>query len=233
MFGYIASFLGFQGQSHSANDNEGNHSVSCEGYGYSLPDPAVRLRLSRTNDSVVRIFGHPPQEDYPEAMDYPGSTMGTEGPPFVHYLYNPGPACLKYVMGDNNWRSQLISGHQSRLRFLEGDVLLRPALVRAKENSAFRTVAKSLKQQEDMKDVCRVLEESGAHFHALIEDCSEAAELNLVHPAQASTIRLRGCLGAHAGQLERSRSVRDLPCCQEKSEAARRHGGCVSCAEGV
>jgi hypothetical protein len=291
MFGYIASFLGFQGQSHSTNDNEGNHSASCEGYGYSLPDPAVRLRLSRTNDSVVRIFGHPPQEDYPEAMNYPGSTMGTEGPPFVHYLYNPGPACLKYVMGDNNWRSRLTSGHQSRLRFLEGDVLLRPAfsgnsddtchsvadddpaveaeerahslrmrrcgavaifsendigdyetgwlyppggreylfgwpksggvwvlrapsrdprpetlvgvrqtqqesmdsnMVRAKENRAFLAVAKSLKQQEDMEDVCRVLEESGAHFHALIEDCSEAAELNLVYPAQASTIRLRG-----------------------------------------
>jgi hypothetical protein len=293
MFSYIASFLGYQGQSNSTNDNEDIHSVSCEGYGYSLPDPAVRLRLSSTDDSIVRIFGHPPQEDYPEAMHYPGSTMGTEGPPFVHYLYNPGPACLKYVMGDNNnWRSQLRSDHQSRLKFLEGDVLLRPAysgnsddtccsavdddpavkaeeqahslrmrrcgavaifaendigdyecgwlyppptghhylfgwpksggvwvlrapsigprpelpvgvrqtqqesmdsnMERAKENRAFRTVAKSSKQQEDMEDVCRVLEESGAHFHALIEDCSEAVELNLVHPAQASTIRLRG-----------------------------------------
>jgi hypothetical protein len=78
MFGYIASFLGFQGQNteNSSTDVEsGPNHVSCEGYGYSLPDPAVRLRLSSTNDSVVRIFGHPPQEDYPEAMHYPGSTI--------------------------------------------------------------------------------------------------------------------------------------------------------------
>jgi hypothetical protein len=253
MFGYIASFLGFQGQNSSTDVESGPNHVSCEGYGYSLPDPAVRLRLSSTNDSLVRIFGHPPQEDYPEAMHYPGSTMGTEGPPFVHYLYNPGPACVRYVMGDN-WRSQLISGHQSRLRFLAGDVVLRPAFSGNSDDTCHSAVdddpavqaeerAHSLRMrrcgavaifsendigdyetgwlcppakhsylfgwpksggvwvlrapwgdplQEDMEDVCRVLEESGAQFHVLTENYPEVAEFNLVSPAQASTIRLQG-----------------------------------------
>jgi len=65
-------------------------------------------------------------------------------------------------------------------------------MARAKEDRAFRTVAKTLKRQEDMQDVCRVLEESGAQFHALIETRPEAVEFNLVYPAQASTIGLQG-----------------------------------------
>lgn len=30
-----------------------------------------------------------------------------------------------------------------------------------------------------MEDVCRVLEEAGARFYAVIEDCPEAVDLNL------------------------------------------------------
>ena len=40
-------------------------------------------------------------------------------------------------------------------------------------------LAKKVNRQEDMEDVCRVLEEAGARFYAVIEDCPEAVELNL------------------------------------------------------
>jgi hypothetical protein len=43
----------------------------------------------------------------------------------------------------------------------------------------YEALAERLKRQEDMEDVCRVLEESEAQFFARIEDCSEAVELNL------------------------------------------------------
>jgi hypothetical protein len=274
MFNYIASFLGFQGQGNSTNVSRDSYVTSCV-YGHTIPDPAVRLRISST-DSAVRIFGHPPQEDYPEVMRYPPPTFGTDGP-YVHYLYNPSKASLSYIMGDD-WRSQLRSDHPPRPKALpyDGDVVLRPSvsksdkgtchfppdddlaaqteerahslrmrrcgavaicsesdmsryeseradyvqdylfgwpdgggvwvlrapwlsaetkppvgarrpdeeimesnLKRARERRVFRNIAKTLKQQEDMEDVCRVLEESGAQYHATIDDCPEAVELNL------------------------------------------------------
>jgi hypothetical protein len=44
---------------------------------------------------------------------------------------------------------------------------------------AFDVLEKRLKRQEDMEDVCRVLEEFEAQFYATIADCPEAIELNL------------------------------------------------------
>jgi hypothetical protein len=43
----------------------------------------------------------------------------------------------------------------------------------------YEALAERLKRQEDMEDVCRVLEESETQFFARIEDCPEAVELNL------------------------------------------------------
>jgi hypothetical protein len=43
----------------------------------------------------------------------------------------------------------------------------------------YEALAERLKRQEDMEDVCRVLDESEAQFFARIEDCPEAVELNL------------------------------------------------------
>lgn len=40
-------------------------------------------------------------------------------------------------------------------------------------------LTKKLNRQEDMEDVCRVLEEAGAHFYAVIEDSPEAVEMKL------------------------------------------------------
>jgi hypothetical protein len=47
---------------------------------------------------------------------------------------------------------------------------------RDKDNMA---IADKLNQQEDMEGVSRVLEEAGARFYPVIEDCPEAVELNL------------------------------------------------------
>jgi len=51
-----------------------------------------------------------------------------------------------------------------------------------KKNEVFdryEALARRLKRQEDMEDVCRVLEESEARFFARIDDCPEAVGLNL------------------------------------------------------
>ena len=40
-------------------------------------------------------------------------------------------------------------------------------------------LADKVNRQEDMEDVCRVLEEAGARYYAVIEDCPEAVEMNL------------------------------------------------------
>jgi hypothetical protein len=101
MFSYIASFLGFQGQ-NTTNADPKAHFVSCEGYGYTLPDHAVRLRVSSRNGKKdkVRIFGYPPQEDFTGTMAYPPGDMVMMSPPapqigaggpYIHYLYDPGP----------------------------------------------------------------------------------------------------------------------------------------------
>lgn len=47
---------------------------------------------------------------------------------------------------------------------------------RDKDNMA---IADKMNQQEDMEGVSRVLEEAGARFYPVIEDCPEAVELNL------------------------------------------------------
>jgi hypothetical protein len=286
MFNYIASVLGFQGQSNTTNIHKDNHSVSCEGYGYTLPDHAVRLRVSSRsgNKEKVRIFGYPPQEDYTESMQYlpgdmlypPEPQIGVSGP-YVHYLYHAGPACERYVMGAN-WRSQLRSDYPARGRGIlrGGDVVLRPTasmnsnetrhsvtdedpaaqaeerahslrmrrcgavaifsendiidyeterpyplskylfgwpkgggvwVLRApwldappkpklseckddwelmeanmkegEEYEVYLALVENVRRQEDMGDVCRVLEESGAHFYATTDQSPEAVEFNL------------------------------------------------------
>lgn len=52
-------------------------------------------------------------------------------------------------------------------------------LERLQRYEANIALADKVNRQEDMEDVCRVLEEAGARFYALIEDCPEAVELNL------------------------------------------------------
>jgi hypothetical protein len=47
----------------------------------------------------------------------------------------------------------------------------------AKEDRAFEVLAERLKREEDMEDVCRVLEEVGARYYANISDCLEAVQM--------------------------------------------------------
>jgi hypothetical protein len=87
MLSYITSFLGFQGQRNSTSIEQGNGSlpsvsihISCEGYAPRLLRTDLRLRVSGENSDVVRVFGYPPQEDYPKSMWYPPPSFGLEGP---------------------------------------------------------------------------------------------------------------------------------------------------------
>jgi hypothetical protein len=287
MLGYITSSLGFQGQQNSTNSEQGNASspsapvhISCEGYGPRLPRTDLRLRVSGENSDLVRVFGYPPQEDYPKSIWYPPPAFGLEGP-YIHYLLGESPAGVKYIMGDG-WRSNLqrdprLSPTHSR----QSQVVLRPSVTSndtcelesmSEDNPAYLAeerahslrmrrygavavavqddiekfdlerviwprdyffgwpasggiwvlrlwltdselgissaeqyrsdeeimeqnlqeilkreqryedniaIADKVNQQEDMEGVCRVLEEAGARFYAVIEDCPEAVELNL------------------------------------------------------
>lgn len=111
MFIKITSVLGYQRRSNSTNINQDHASspprsqISCEGYGWTLPRTDIRLRVSSNNSSVVRIFGFPPQEDFPKSMWYPPQELGRDGP-YIHYLLGESLASVKYVMG-HNWRSRL------------------------------------------------------------------------------------------------------------------------------
>ena len=135
MFGYIASILGFQGQSNSTHIESGNVSspsvgpihISCEGYGPRIPRKDLRLRISGNNSDLIRIFGFPPQGDYPKSMWYPPPAFGLDGP-YVHYLLGESPASVRYIMGDE-WHSNL----QSDPRFpltdsRQSEVVLRPSV---------------------------------------------------------------------------------------------------------
>ena len=44
----------------------------------------------------------------------------------------------------------------------------------------YYALADKLSRQEDMEDVCRLLEEAGARFYAAVEDSPEAVELGFV-----------------------------------------------------
>lgn len=133
MFSNVASVLGYQRQPKSTNIDRDHTSsrprlqVSCEGYGWTLPRTDIRLRVSSNNSSVVRIFGFPPQEDFPKSMWYPPQELGRDGP-YIHYLLGESPASVKYVMGDN-WRSRLQKdpeGLSTGAR--KGDFILRPSV---------------------------------------------------------------------------------------------------------
>lgn len=279
MLSYIASLLGLQGDNNTTTGTNksaaslSGASVSCRGFVMSPPpDPAIRLRL--TNDGSVKIFGHPPQEDYPQHMWYVQTDSLMEEH-YVHFLPGDSPACVEYVMG-NEWRSQLRNDYG---RSSTDAVILRPSAVisndtecgRASVNSldaaaevedrahslrmrrcgavaicsesdarhydydrksnvpqylfgwpsdggvwilrsswstrspippggdhrsheeimddnwrkveideAYVTFAETLKQHDDMEDVCQALKESGAQFYVNIEDCPEAVMMNLV-----------------------------------------------------
>lgn len=281
MFGYITSILGFQGLLQSANTGPGHASspstsqpqASCRGYGWSLPRQDIRLRVSNKNSSLVRIFGFPPQEDYPESIWYPPPVLGRDGP-YIQYLLSESPASVKYVVGDD-WRSRLRSGPEySPTELCEKEVVLRPStssgntcdaqatsnddpavlaeerahslrmrrcgavaicaeddirhydaeqmniapkylfgwpatgvfwvlrppwkqaapekskdhlmideermndmMESALRDEIYHALADKVKRQEDMEDVCRLLEETGARFYAAIEDSPEAVEL--------------------------------------------------------
>lgn len=281
MFGYVASILGFQGQLSSTNSKTGHASspstpqlqASCQGYGWTLPRQDIRLRVSNKNSSLVRIFGFPPQEDYPEAMWYPPPVLGRDGP-YIQYLLGKSPASVKYVMGDD-WHSRLQSDPECSLTELcKKEVVLRPSISsgntcdtqatsnddpavlaeerahslrmrccgavaicaqddirhydaeqmniapkylfgwpatggvwvlrppwkqaapekstdhlmtdeermndmmeRALRDEIYHALADKVNRQEDMEDVCRLLEETGARFYAAIEDSPEAVEL--------------------------------------------------------
>lgn len=285
MISYIASILGFQGQLNSTNtdDTRGTPGsapsdyVSCQHYGWTVPDSAVRLRLSDDNNRTVRIFGYPPQEEFPKSMWYSRGDFGRKGP-YIHYLISESPAMINYIMGDD-WRSQLRSDHQPRPRDLlrDREVILRPSCTRndttnhsqtafnndvdfqaeerahslrmrrcgavaicaeddtyewdsglmnkapscffgwpkdggvwilrpswsmpppdsppvgrktyeeimaekwkeVERDQFYSDLALEVQRQDDMEDVCRVLEGAGAQFFAKIEDCPEAVERNL------------------------------------------------------
>lgn len=136
MFGYIASILGFHGQANSTNVAPAYTSSlpvprsysNCQGYGPNLPRTDLRLKFSNQTSETVRIFGFPPQEDYPKSGWYPPPAFGLEGP-YITYLLGKSPASVKYIMGDD-WRSNL----QSDPRFppmdsRQSQVVLRPSVV--------------------------------------------------------------------------------------------------------
>lgn len=52
-------------------------------------------------------------------------------------------------------------------------------LERLRRYDANIALARKVNRQKDMENVCRVVEEAGARFYAVIEDCPEAVELNL------------------------------------------------------
>lgn len=52
-------------------------------------------------------------------------------------------------------------------------------LERLRRHEANIAIAQKVNRQGDMEDVCRVLEEAGAQFYGVIEDCPEAVKLNL------------------------------------------------------
>ena len=284
MFGYIAFTLGFQRQPNCTIIESGHASslsisqplASCQGYGWTLPRQDIRLRVSNMNSNLVRNFGFPPQQDYPESMWYPPPVLGRDGP-YIHYLLGKSPASVKYVMGDD-WRSLLQSDPECPpTELCKKEVVLRPSIssrdtcgtqatsnddpaVLAEERahslrmrrcgavaicaqddishydaeqmnmapkylfgwpaaggvwvlrppwkqatpgnstdhlmtdeermndmmeSALRdevyyALVDKLSRQEDMEDVCRLLEEAGARFYAAVEDSPEAVELDFV-----------------------------------------------------
>lgn len=132
MFSTIASVLGYQRQPKSTNIDRDHVSslprlqASCESYGWILPRTDIRLRVSSNNSSVVRIFGFPPQEDFPKSMWYPPQELGRDGP-YIHYLLGESLASVKYVMGDS-WRSRLQKDPESLpTGARKGDFILRPS----------------------------------------------------------------------------------------------------------
>jgi len=78
---------------------------SCQGYGPTPPRADVRLQVDSKNSDLVRLFGFPPQEDYPKSMRYSPPAFGQDGP-YIHYLLGESPASVKYVMG-REWCSRL------------------------------------------------------------------------------------------------------------------------------
>jgi hypothetical protein len=149
MFSYIASILGFQGQPNStSNEPLTRSSISCHGYGWTVPSTEIRLQVSSTNSSEVHIFGFPPQEDFPKAMRYPPSTFGTDGP-YIHYVLGNSPASVNYIMGDD-WRSKLQSDPSDSSR---GDIIFRPSVA---HNS-------TCDPSPSPKDDAAVLEEERSH----------------------------------------------------------------------
>lgn len=57
--------------------------------------------------------------------------------------------------------------------------IMQENLERLQKYEANIALAKKVNRQQDMEGVCRVLEEAGARFYVVIEDCLEAVELNL------------------------------------------------------
>ncbi|KAM0709034.1 hypothetical protein Q7P35_003070 [Cladosporium inversicolor] len=135
MFDYIASILGFQGQPNSTSIEQHHGSsrptppleASCQGYGPTPPRTNIRLQSDSKNSDLVRIFGFPPQEDYPKSMQYSPPAFGQEGP-YIHYLLGESTASVKYVMGDD-WRSKLQSDpRDSPTNSPQSQVVLRPSV---------------------------------------------------------------------------------------------------------
>jgi hypothetical protein len=124
MFSYIASILGFQGQTNStqATTAPGRTHISCEGYGYTLPNQRIRLQVCDKNSNVVRIFGYAPQEELSKAVWHPVSEFRVDGP-YIHYHLGDSPASVKYIMGDE-WCSQLQSNPWNSSK---GDIIWRPS----------------------------------------------------------------------------------------------------------
>lgn len=121
---YILSALGY-GSDMTTHTTlsvvEGLPLVSCKGF--SRPDPAVRLRLQ--DDSVVRVFGWPAQEDLPSGFVVFLSHFENAGEPIL-YLSGEIPVYVDYVMG-RDWHARLRSDYEtpSGFTFRYGRVILR------------------------------------------------------------------------------------------------------------
>jgi len=104
-FNYIATLLELQGEHPQPTTNiesttaDRKPSISYEGCAVHAPLNSV-IRLRVTSDDVVKIFGHPPQEDFPEHMDHFEPNFRTNMH-FVHFLPGDSPAYINYVMGDD------------------------------------------------------------------------------------------------------------------------------------
>jgi hypothetical protein len=148
----------------------GNSSDSCHSTVLAADgDPAAQveerahsLRMRRCG--AVAVFSHGDMGDYELGWIYCG-------PLYVYAFGWPtdgGVWVLRAPRMNDRPRPPLSDWEAMEWTMKEG-----------KEDSAFGVFTERLKREEDMEDVCRLLEENGARYYANISDCPEAVRMDL------------------------------------------------------